>query len=706
MFLFLTTGLATAATVDFPLLEASGAAKGVLLVPGSFAPNTYGALLQAGGSVLLLGGPTPHVVDNRTWAHDGVPIAGTADAHGALCLVTQDGGDGRHLACSTLKQPPAATNTLAVDGAVAVAALGPASLVVLSSPTPSEPDAAKPFKLVVTDAAGSLRVASETDLGVPARPGYAWRSLGVGELDGATALAAVRSSVDGSSLEIFLFAMHVGSGATPTPTPTLRASATLSASVPLPVIGVELADVYADGAPHLLIAYADSTVDVLWLSAGADALHRAASFRLDPAGPSSRWLGFSAGAWLNSSLALPNEAQLLGLRASPPPASPLPMDAAATAAASSFHATLLLFGRPEHWLRRRASVSGVRAMQEFKTSFRDNGPNVDNLTAPLDAGQMRRILASVNANTYSYSVCDCATSDRVWSCSPLYGYAQFVQFLEATKDFKVGGQQLRVWLGLYPPSEALPTGCTPPPDSPLTPFNESRLWEEEGGGAAGKYTSYTLWGDLAGRLAQLYPHLVAVDIDDFSSNVLSGTFDGNYVARITSSMRAHAAHLALSSVLYSNFSHFPDLALMLDAPVFFFRNALEGAQTCAPQACPWGPHARSHSGSCLAGVCSEPTTFNAPLEVAQVVAGMPPSRAIIAGYYATGHSSSGQPTARYVSRLLQTLAVQDRVGGVMTYCAKAALQPCEGAPLFGDNTNATLQHSLGCIVQRAYRLMA
>ena len=80
------------------------------------------------------------------------------------------------------------------------------------------------------------------------------------------------------------------------PRNALCASATLSASVTLPVIGVELADIYADGAPHLLIAYADSTVDVLWLSAGADPLHRAASFRLDPAGASARWLGFSAGA--------------------------------------------------------------------------------------------------------------------------------------------------------------------------------------------------------------------------------------------------------------------------------------------------------------------------------------------------------------------------------------------------------------------------
>ena len=104
------------------------------------------------------------------------------------------------------------------------------------------------------------------------------------------------------------------------------------------------------------------------------------------------------------------------------------------------------------------------------------------------------------------------------------------------------------------------------------------------------------------------------------------------------------------------------------------RGVFEGAQTCAPQSCPWGPHARAHVGSCLAGICSEPTIFNAPLEIAQVVAGMPPSRNIIAGYYATGHSSSGQPTARYVSRLLQTLAVQDGLVGEPLFLHQHGLQ--------------------------------
>ena len=100
--------------------------------------------------------------------------------------------------------------------------------------------------------------------------------------------------------------------------------------------------------------------------------------------------------------------------------------------------------------------------------------------------------------------------------------------------------------------------------------------------------------------------------------------------------------------------------------------------------------------------------WTAPLEIAKVVAGLPPSRSIISGYYATGHSSSGQPTARYVSRLLQTLAAQDRVGGVMTYCAKAAPRTCESPPLFDAGTGVAdrLQHQLGCIVRRAYRAIA
>ena len=700
-----------ALAVELPLLEASGAASGALLVAGAFSNGTYGAVIQFTGArgkapVLLLGGPTPHVLETHTDPLPaGVPFAGVA-ATGlvpsepdtpALCVLQTVASGITLSAVAVASATPA--SSLAVPGAVSVAALASNSLVVLCDPTPASP-AAKPFQMVSADATGALSVTGTSDLGTIAKKGWLWRAVGSAGVDPTIPLmGAARQSADGRSLDVFLFS-------TQTSPPTLTANVSLDASSTTPVIGVAVADVYGDGAPALMVTYADSTTDSLWLTDGADALYRAASFPLDPAASvgKARWVSAAYGSWLGSGPSLlSSESQVMGLRTAPPP--PAPRTAGGPPPPPAFHTDLLLFGRPEHWLRRRASVSNVRAMQEFKTTFSDNGLNVDNLTHPLDVERFKSVLASAHANTYSYSVCDCTWSKDLWSCSTLYNYDDFVRFLEATKDFKVDGQQLRVWIGLYPPSEAIGSagvpphgaGCRPPTDSPLTPFNETELWEGD------VYTNYTRWGDLVGRLGTLYPHLVAMDIDDFSSNVVTGVFTGDYVARITANMRARAPHMALASVVYQTFDDFPDLALMLDAPVFFFRNAMEGAQTCAPASCPWGPHAKVHEGSCLAGVCSEPTTYNAPLEVAKVVAGMPASRQVITGYYATGHSSSGAPTPRYVSRLLQTLAAQNGVSGVMTYCAKAALQPCAAPPLFAGGDR---EYQLGCIVRRAYRAIA
>ena len=96
-------------------------------------------------------------------------------------------------------------------------------------------------------------------------------------------------------------------------------------------------------------------------------------------------------------------------------------------------------------------------------------------------------------------------------------------------------------------------------------------------------------------------------------------------------------------------------------------------------------------------------------EIAQVAAGLPAGRQMIVGYYATGHSSGGQPTPRYVSRLLQTISAQPHVAGVMTYTLKSAEAPCPDPPLFESSAKAAaepLQHQLGCIVSRHYASLA
>jgi hypothetical protein len=238
--------------VELPLLEASGAATGRIVIAGKFSPGSDGALVQDAGGlsapVLLLGGPTPHVVETHQ-ASSGKPIAGTAavgivpsvsSSMEALCLIQQV-GSGATLSCAAFS-PPTKALELVTNGAVGVCSLGTNSLVVLSTPTPACP-AVKPFKFVSADAQGNLRVTRETDLGVTAKPGYAWRAVGAGQLSGNTVFAAVRSSADDTALEVFAFSASDASA------PTQLASAALTASVPLPVIGVSVADIYADAPP-------------------------------------------------------------------------------------------------------------------------------------------------------------------------------------------------------------------------------------------------------------------------------------------------------------------------------------------------------------------------------------------------------------------------------------------------------------------------
>ena len=56
---------------------------------------------------------------------------------------------------------------------------------------------------------------------------------------------------------------------------------------------------------------------------------------------------------------------------------------------------------------------------------------------------LKQQLTETNANTMSW---------ELWSSNE-ESYLYFVEFLEATKQFKVNGQQLSVWLTLIPPSE-------------------------------------------------------------------------------------------------------------------------------------------------------------------------------------------------------------------------------------------------------------
>ena len=80
--------------------------------------------------------------------------------------------------------------------------------------------------------------------------------------------------------------------------------------------------------------------------------------------------------------------------------------------------------------------------------------------------------------------------------------------LQATSGFHVDGLQLRVWLGLLPPTEANSqdgAACRPPPDSPLTPFNESAIFARPDG-SAGDYMQCVLLPPSCAR-ARAHAHM-------------------------------------------------------------------------------------------------------------------------------------------------------------------------------------------------------
>jgi hypothetical protein len=713
--------------VELPLLEASGAVEGgfdtacVLgdsgaLGGGNASPR---GVVVRGRDLLLLGGPTPFLL--RT-AEAALPASAANANASAASVVSFSNSAAASLAL--IRPTLNGAELLSVDRLAGGSGGGATGVRVLDLPLGGQglaigataldgggalvlrDEAAEPFAIVDDDATGALRVNGTGSCGIAPRGGYSWVAVASGASGGPARGLTVAARWSKAALATEVVLLNLNSSAVPAGGSRLAPAAVVaSAVVPgnssAPLIGVSVADVYGDGVPAVLLVFSDSTMQVLWLGLGAAPLYLAATFALDPVGAAAaRWRSVAVGAWLApGATVLPAEAQILGMRA-PPDAPP-----------SALRVSALVFGRPEHWLRRRASLAGLRAQQELKTTYADDGPNVANLTAPLDVERVKAILASTHSNAFLNDVCDCTPSPPAWACSPLYGYLDFVRLLDATRTFAVDGRQVRIMLGLFPPSEALmpaPSACRAPPDSPLTPFDEAALF------AGQNYTQYATWGVLAGLLAEQYPHLVAMDIDDFDINVRPGdatVFTGQDVALITAGMRLRAPWMMFSSVVYGPFTAVPDLALVLDAPVFFFRNAgsdadSEGAGPCAAASCPWGPLVRHRTGGCLAGVCSEPTTFNARAEVDAVRAGLPAGRMLITGYYATMHSSLGQPTARYVSRLLQSLAMQDGVAGVMTYTLKSALEPCVGGPLFDNGGGGDLQHSLGCIVAAAYGALA
>lgn len=406
--------------VLFPLVEASGSATGDLVALGRWFSPTDSALMAVAnttaGTLQLMAGPTPHkaycALEQLRFVEGAIAsAAGDIDGDGTeeLIFVGKGGVVAVKLLSGNNASPYAASraatsescepltyhevaSTAAIDAA-SVAVLpfdaGGAQLLAVLRQTTSTSD--PPFVLLrVSDS--SIEVTNRTHFGTSPRDGWVWRvaatmsttsSSGSG---GGLAMAAVaRTSGDGTQVQVYTVSHSMQ--------PVADTTVALGNSSLLDVL---IADVYGDGAPGLLVVERDTTLHYLF--PGGDTGSLAHTIVAPPGGKVAMdagraWVSVAAGPWLAGPTVLEDEVQIVGLRAPD--------------AEYSFSVSIVVHARPEHWMRRRASLAGLRGTQEFKATYNDSARNVAGLAAPVDVEKVKAILTSTHTNTFLWSVCDC-----------------------------------------------------------------------------------------------------------------------------------------------------------------------------------------------------------------------------------------------------------------------------------------------------------
>lgn len=320
---------------------------------------------------------------------------------------------------------------------------------------------------------------------------------------------------------------------------------------------------------------------------------------------------------------------------------------AVRAANGKHRADLFVYGNPFH------RVASNSALERTKAEF-DHDMN-----APVE--DLKNRFSDTHTNTLN------------WLLYAAGHYDKLVEFLQATKDFCVDGRQFRVWVTLVPPAGVCTRTGNPensacknggdffgslPEESDSTSWSEAPFFKAGLGIASVK--DYVGWASVMGRLAQEYPHLVAIGIDDFSH--FPTRFSGDYIAEMESKMRSRSPWMSFAPTVYfRDFKNdrLPDLASTLDALLFYFRNEKQGL--------------------CLAGACGEASINNAPGEFSFMSKFIPRGRKLQVGvYFGTLFSVSPpeEPTVLYDFNLVRLILNDSSLGGVTGYPARPSIETC------------------------------
>ncbi len=507
--------------------------------------------------------------------------------------------------------------------------------------------------VVLQLAGASLSVVASDDL--DSSSGAPWRALGAGDLDGDgfDELIAARRASDDQAETVLVYRWN-GAGF------VRVASSTVGNNGNSDWASLAVGDFNADGRAAIALVKDDhSSFIVFDLEPGNPELRVLAAEDLDSVSGQD-WRGLVATDWLSG--ADLGAAELVAVRAAVDP----------------YRTDLFVYGNPFHRVARDSGLANLKSQWD-----QHRGGTVE---------QQKEWLRDTHTNTVG------------WTLIEAGDYNKLVEFLEATKDFCIDGQQLRVTVSPDNPNPYAGV-CALPQNSETTPWNEldaftigplgifeacNKEVEIEGPGPnpilqnvkCDYCHDYLAWSSLIGRLAQDYPHLVSMGIDDMVY-YLDQPFDGDYVAEMESRLRSQAPWMNFAPSLYyhgddSDYfgDDFPDAAKTFDTFVFYFRNNKQGTGPCS--SCT----AHTGGGACLDGECAEATLPNLAGEAEDMAALLPAGRTMPVGVYYSGHSSLGEPSVRYDYDITKLILSMPWLGGVTVYTMQAPAISCgEGSHL-------------------------
>jgi hypothetical protein len=507
----------------------------------------------------------------------------------------------------------------------------------------------KNTQLVLVDTNGKIFFSQDLDPDVT-HPS-AWKGLAAGNLDGGSGpdeLVAVRQISDGKSATVMVYKWNGNSF-------QLYASSGFGDDGNSDWTGVTVGDFNSDGRKAIVLAKnKHSKFAVLDLAPGSVVtngvreLRKLDSSDLDSA-DGQNWTGITAADWLPGDQGAD---ELIAVRS----------------VSGSYRTNAFVYGNPFQLATRNSALQGTKA-QYYQLG--------------LIAGQQS---SAANIHALMQMMRDTHTNTFNWTVANQYDYTNLVAFLNATKNWGVDGQQIRVWVTLTQPKTVPNDVCSRPEDTrPITTFNAEDFFVADFFNGESPCLDMAAWARVMGRLAQDFPHLVGFGIDDFAFDLNFGhpgsDFTADLIAQVQANLRSQAPWMSFIPTMYYTIvgNGWSDLLLTMDTMLYYFRNDNQGLGPCASSSCTLengDPISHSGHGACLAGIglngaiepgCAQLTLPNAPGEFADVIKLLPAGRKLLGGVYYTGHSEWGTPTPTYDYDLTKEILQDSRFFGALVY---------------------------------------